>query len=432
MPTCGLETRVGTYYLFKLQLDFLFLRCLPLNSTTQVKVAMSTWNLGIGDVSEETRSLKDKLASKGEIRMYVWICKWLIKCLDSQIAAQQDRIIKQTAEHGDLQERFNDAMHKVYHLSTLCPLEVVLHTNSPAAKQLSAETQRALQLEAHLRQRTEDLRNEQIASENAKSALNASLEKNKACALELRQMETTLERISSTSDEHHARSLKLEREKASLELRVKELESGVNQRAIPTHTTPGRRVSIRPRSSSLSNFKITTLEQELNDARSLLEKKDAELESAARKLSKLQDDALKGDNSRAATERNWVSEEATLKASLQEMDAELAYLREQQGDGSREEELLKRIEEDDAKISALELMLRGVDDVEAMQNDISRLEGQLKKEERRAALAEELQAELFKAREEALHELDDYRQELQYLLKEQNQRKARDDSFREK
>ena len=27
---------------------------------------MSTWNLGIDDVSEETRYFKDKLASKGE------------------------------------------------------------------------------------------------------------------------------------------------------------------------------------------------------------------------------------------------------------------------------------------------------------------------------------------------------------------------------
>ncbi|KJA28405.1 hypothetical protein HYPSUDRAFT_197276 [Hypholoma sublateritium FD-334 SS-4] len=351
---------------------------------------MSTWNLGIDDVSEETQAFKDKLASK-----------------DSQIAAQKDRIAKQAADLEEFKKQYNEALHK-----------------------LSTEAQRTLQLEATLHQRTEDLRNEQIASENAKSALNASLSKNKATALELRQMETTLEMLSNTSNAHNARSVKLEQEKASLELRVKELESNINQ---PTYTTtPGRRMVTRPRSSSLSNFKITTLEQDLNDARAAITKKEAELETVVRKLSKLQEDVLKDDNDRVAAERRWKSQVETLQASSQDMEEELAYLREQQGDGSREDELLRRIEEDDAKISALELMLRGAGDVRQLADEVHHLRNQLKDEGRRVLHAEALRAELAREKDEILDELEASRGEIHRLAKELHERKTRDHSFRQK
>ena len=287
-----------------------------------------------------------------------------------------------------------------------------------------------MQFETTLHQRTEELRNEQIALENAKSALNASLEKNKATALDLRQMETTLEMLSNTSNAHNARASKLEQEKASLELRVKELEFSVNQ---PTYTaTPGRRTVTRPRSSSLSNFKITTLEQDLNDARTLITKKEAELNIVVHKLSKLQEDVLKDDNDRVAAERRWKSQVEILKASSQEMEGELTYLREQQGDGSREDELLRRIEEDDAKISALELMLRGTRDVQQLKNEVQRLNTRLKEEECRAIHAEQLQTELTREKGEVLCELEANRREMDKLSKELHERKTRDHSFRQK
>lgn len=295
---------------------------------------------------------------------------------------------------------------------------------------MSTEAQRALQLEGALQQRTEDLRNEQIASENAKSALIASLEKNKATVLELRQMETTVELLSNTSNAHNARATKLEQEKSTLELRVKELEYNISQ---PTYTiTPGRRIVTRPRSSSLSNFKITTLEQDLNDARSLITKKEAELETIVLKLSKLQEDVLKDDNDRVAAERRWKSQVETLKASSQEMEEELAFLREQQGNGSREDELLRRIEEDDAKISALELMLRGAGDIQQLKDEVQRLKTQLKEEGRRVVNAEELQAELAREKEEILDKLEASHREAHRLVKELHERKTRDHSLRQK
>ncbi len=287
-----------------------------------------------------------------------------------------------------------------------------------------------MQFDTTLHQRTEELRNEQIALENAKSALNACLEKSKATALDLRQMETTLETLSNTSNAHNARASKLEQEKASLELRVKELEFSTNQ---PTYTTtPGRRIVTRPRSSSLSNFRITTLEQDLNDARALITKKEVELETVVHKLSKLQEDVLKDDNDRVATERRWRSQVEILKATSQEMEEELTYLRDQQGNGSREDELLRRIEEDDAKISALELMLRGTGDVQQLNDEVQLLNTRLKEEECRAIHAEQLQTELTREKAEVLCELEANRREMGKLLKELHEKKSRDHSFRQK
>ncbi|KAF8971725.1 hypothetical protein BDZ97DRAFT_1784777 [Flammula alnicola] len=292
---------------------------------------MSTWNLGIDDVSDETRAFKDKLSSK-----------------DGQIAAQQDRIAKQAADYEELKERLNEALH-----------------------QLTSETQRALCLESDLQQRTEDLRNERIASDNAK--------------------------ISHTSDEHNARGTKLGREKSMLEEPI----------------TPGRRGIPRPRSSSLSDFKITTLEQDLNESRALLANKETELVTVGQKLSQVQGDRLKADNEKMAAEMKWSAQEE-----------ELVYLKEQQGDGSREEELLRRIEEDDAKIAALELMLRA-EDSQQLKERLRRMEAQLKEGQRRLTAT-------CQGKEEALDELEESRRELHRVVKELHERKARDHAFNEK
>ncbi|KAF8204088.1 hypothetical protein BJ912DRAFT_896040 [Pholiota molesta] len=355
---------------------------------------MSTWNLGIDDVSEETRAFKDKLASK-----------------DSQIAAQQDKIAKQAADYEELKERLNEALHK-----------------------LTTESQRAIQLEANLQERTEDLRNERITSDNAKSALSAALEKNKSSSLELLQMEMTLERISNSSDEHNARGQKLERDKATLEARVRELESALRQVAPPTLTTatPGRRAMSRPRSSSLSNFRITTLEQDLTDARALVATKAVELEAVTQKLSQMQAGLLKDDNDRMAAERKWAHQIKELQTLLEEKEEELGYLREQQGDGGREQELLQRIEEDEAKIAALELMLRGAEDVQPLKAKIRQVEGQLKEEQGRSAAAEVQRQQLVREKEEILDELETSRRELHKLMKELSDRKIRDHAFSQK
>ncbi|KAJ3517877.1 hypothetical protein NLJ89_g226 [Agrocybe chaxingu] len=299
---------------------------------------------------------------------------------------------------------------------------------------LSAETKRALQLETDLQQRSEELRNEKISSANVKSALNALSEKNRGAGREVLDLEATLERMSHTSDEHKARGDKLEREKSMAEARIRELEANLRtvSQSTPT-TTPGRRAAaIRPRSSSLSNFRITTLEQDLSEARSLLAKREAEFQAVAHKLTVAQNDLIRADNERAAGERRWTAQLEELQSSMEEKENELEYLRQQAGDGRREEELLRRIEEDDAKIAALESMIRGMEDPKQSKEKVCRMESRLKDEQRLRVEGEERCTELVREKEEALDELHDARQELQRLSRTLQERTSRDQEINDK
>ncbi|KAF9567768.1 hypothetical protein CPC08DRAFT_680446 [Agrocybe pediades] len=355
---------------------------------------MSTWNLGIDDVSEETRAFRDKLASK-----------------DAQIIAQNERLSKQEEEFEELQRKLNETLHK-----------------------LDAETKRALQLETDLQQRSEDLRNERIASENAKNALTSAQEKHKATNLEMRQLETTLEKISHTSDEHSARAAKLEREKAKLDARIKELEANLHQANQSTAAaTPGRGgPAHKPRSSSLSGFRITTLEQDLLEVRTRLAKKEAELETSTQRLAQVQNDLMKAENDKVAAEKKSKADLEELRGTLEEKEEELTYLREQQGDSGREEELLRRIDEDEAKIAALELMIRNTGDAKELQDKLSKLEVEFQAERRRVQELDSQCAELAREKEEALDELDRAQEEARAYAKKLQDRKEREKGLKEK
>ncbi|CAA7264831.1 unnamed protein product [Cyclocybe aegerita] len=240
--------------------------------------------------------------------------------------------------------------------------------------------------------------------------------------------------MSHTSDEHKARGDKLEREKFVAEARVRELEANLRAVSQPTPTTtPGRRAAaIRPRSSSLSNFRITTLEQDLSEARSLLAKREAEFQAVAQKVTVAQNDLIKADNERAAGERRWMGQLEELQSSMEEKENELEYLRQQAGDGGREEELLRRIEEDDAKIAALESMIRGMEDPKQSKEKVRRMESRLKDEQRLRVEGEERCIELVREKEEVLDELHDARQELQRLSRELLDRASRDQEINHK
>lgn len=331
---------------------------------------MSIWALGSADVTEETQAFKDKLSSK-----------------DSQIAAQETQLYKQALEFEELKLSLNEALHK-----------------------LNFETQRALQLENELNQRSEDLREEKIAVQNTQAALVVADGKVKAKDLEMRELQATLESLSYTSDEHQARCANLGREKKSLEMRVRELEANIRQLDIPP-VTPRQLIS-RPRSSSLSNFRITSLEQDLRDARISFSQKESELLCANQKLSQVQNELMRVDNEKRAMEKNMSGQLKQLQGSLEEKEEELALLREQQGDGGREEELLKRIDEDDAKITALEAMLRGVQDFMPLKELLRDTELQLKKERHKVEESLEREITLIQEKEDALNDLDDVRRKL--------------------
>jgi myosin protein heavy chain len=75
---------------------------------------MSVWKIGMNEVTEETQAFKNKLSSKG---VYSENPKLFLTGLDlfleSQIAAQQNEILKQAAELAELKTTLNETLHKV-------------------------------------------------------------------------------------------------------------------------------------------------------------------------------------------------------------------------------------------------------------------------------------------------------------------------------
>jgi chromosome segregation ATPase len=201
------------------------------------------------------------------------------------------------------------------------------------------------------------------------------------------------------------------------EARVKELETNLRQMATApaasTSKIPNRHG--RARSSSV-NFGMN---QELADVRAALSKKETDLCSANQNLARVQAELTRADNEKIALEKRMQLRLDQMQACLEEKEDELEYVRAQQGDGSdsarREEELLERVEEDEAKINALEMQLRHNSDVEGMREQLRKTEARLveevkKAKERRVALARE--------KEEALKELQDARAEMGKIVKD--------------
>jgi myosin protein heavy chain len=269
--------------------------------------------------------------------------------------------------------------------------------------------------------------------QNLQAALTAAHGKVKDNSLETRNLQATLEKISHTSDEHKARGDRLEREKSMLDARVKELETQLRQtpKHLPT-TTPNRREISRPRSSSLSNFRLSTLEQDLIEARTSLATKDTELRTLHQKLSQVENDLITVDNEKSAMEKKFKAEVGELQAILEEKEEELCYLKELQGDTGREEDLLRRIDEDDAKIEALEMMLRGTEDSKQLKEKLQRVEGQVCRERKHIAELEDRQIQLVREKEEALDELEEARRNIDGLKQKLSDRDIRDHDINER
>ncbi|KAL0068570.1 hypothetical protein AAF712_004285 [Marasmius tenuissimus] len=323
---------------------------------------MSLDTLGANDVSEEIQSYKDKIGS-----------------MDARIAAQQTQLMRKAAEFDEMKASFDDALRK-----------------------LGEETQRALRLETNLSKCSEDLRNEKLVSENNQNALKVAQEEAKKKGLEARELESVLESLSHTSDEHSSRAALVAKEKTRLEARVKELEETLRQmRAVPV--TPGRQ---RGRSSSLSNIKVTHLEAQLSEAHALVAQKVAETEKANKKLEAAQKNLVRANNETLAAETKSKKRIQDLETTLAEKDEELEYLRSGDVGQGREEELLKRIDEDEAKIEALERLVGDSHELPKLRERLAAAERQLRGELSRMKESEHRNMELTQEREEALKRLE--------------------------
>ncbi|KAK0208922.1 hypothetical protein DFS33DRAFT_1306416 [Desarmillaria ectypa] len=350
---------------------------------------MSHWNIGTDDVSEETQIYRNKLASK-----------------DSQIAAQQTQLLKQTKELDDLRASLHDALYK-----------------------LSTETDRALRLETDLSQCNDDLRNEKLTSHNAASSLLAANEQIKAKELENKELLSNLEHLSRQSDGHAIRATKIEKEKNTLEARMKELEANLRELSSTPVSPPTRQRSLhRGRSSSLSNLKISTLEIELADVKVALAAKEGEVRVLSQKVG---NEAMKVENEKIAMERAVQKQLDKMQALLEEREEELDFLRGGSGGGGeREEDLLRRIDEDGAKIDALELLLGDVEDAKVLAEKLKVAEHRLQIEMQKTFECTSRQVQLVQEKEEALDELEEVRERVTSLEQTVHERESHIDALK--
>ena len=248
---------------------------------------------------------------------------------------------------------------------------------------------------------------------NVELAVASSREAIKAKELEVKELQAFLDTASRTSDENNMRTAKLAREKSTLEARVRELEAERNK-VLPNPPAQRRAVS-QPRSSSASDDRIKFLEKELDDIRSTFLQTEGSLRSTSQKLIQTQDDLIRNENEKAALEKRMTSQFNNLKASLEEKEAELQLIQKQAEDGNREDELIKRIEEDEAKITTLESILRETQDSYRSQAQMREMEVRLADEVKKVVERDERCIGLVMEKVDALDQLAGARKEIERL-----------------
>ncbi|KAH7910446.1 hypothetical protein BJ138DRAFT_1065179 [Hygrophoropsis aurantiaca] len=335
---------------------------------------MSIADLGKYDVSEQTQAMKEKLSSQ-----------------DTENAGLRSLLMKRDAELQDIKISMNETLHK-----------------------LSVEADRALRLETSLSQRSEELKTERTNSHNAESALLAAQEKLQTEQRAARDLEAMLDTLSRNSDTINDQYAKVEREKRTLETRVRELETNLHHMSQTVPQIPRR--AGRPRSSSASNLQVPVLEHELNDVKASLLQKDQRLRTTEDKLAQIQASFTQVENARIAADKLAQQRINELIANLEDKEEELKELKVTQGrdcSADREQELMERIEEDEAKIRALEAMLQRSAD--RPQAELDKVENRLRSEIEKVTLAEAQKLVLIREKEAALEESKESRKEVERL-----------------
>ncbi|KAG6813211.1 hypothetical protein H0H92_013098 [Tricholoma furcatifolium] len=335
---------------------------------------MSVLDIGINDISDHERAIKDKLASKGTF-VSIYFTSSLTE-IDGHITALNAKLLKQDEEMQELKKMFDENL-----------------------RQLASQSRRVVELEDQIKSRDTSLSNNKMSLSNAEQALDAAHATIKQRELDARDLEVKLDRLSHLSDEHKSRADKLVKDKTTLEARVRELEIPFYQSMPPT-TTPGRPRPPRSssRSPSPSRNKVLVLEQELAQLRSVVSQKETDAMLAIQKATRAQEEQIRIGNEKTAVEKMLRREIEEKTAALDDKDDELrAYSFDREQFSRREEELVKRIDEDEGKHQNLAKLLR---------DDVAKAEGEVRKLKLRVAEAETRQVELVAEKEEALEKLE--------------------------
>ncbi|KAL4070700.1 hypothetical protein J3A83DRAFT_4057663, partial [Scleroderma citrinum] len=336
---------------------------------------MSLSDLGKNDISAEVQGFKDKLASQ-----------------DAENAALRGLLLKREAELNEIKVSLNETVYK-----------------------LSKEADRVLLLEGDLTARDAELKRERVSRENVESALASTQEKLRSQERTTKELEATMDSLSQHSQSSNAERRTLEGEKHTLEVRVRELQRLVQQHEAQTISSNLPRRTARPRSSSVTDFRLPALEQELSDCKAQLALKEKALRIAQEKLTCIQNELVKAENLRISIEKSSQERISVLLTTLEGREDEIEALKKGGENGNAEERenaLLQRIEEDEAKIAMLERMLEEGRADRSNQVDYTKLQSQLKAQNETLVRCEEVRIQLLGERDGLRLERDTMRQEI--------------------
>lgn len=223
-----------------------------------------------------------------------------------------------------------------------------------------------MHLDATVRRNLEDLQIERITRQNTELALSAAQERIKTSERTAREYQTTIEKLSCMAESTSSERLKQEQEIQSMNSRIRELqgELRVKEQVEETllrqnRTTQSKDNRGRRRSSSVTTFKVTALEQELSDLRALNTRQASELTSTNQKLAKAQIALVQMENEKTAMERQMRREVEDMRVSLEEKLEDAKSMGSVWDDAAqRERELLDRLEEEEARVRVLETELQ--------------------------------------------------------------------------
>lgn len=229
--------------------------------------------------------------------------------------------------------------------------------------QLRREADRVLELEAALTRRNDEFQNERLTRQNVEAALAATQQSLKASEQTTQELYSTLDTLSSRAESSGADKLKLERDNLSLHQRVRELQMEIaaketTEQTQLRHSQTNRNAGARgrPRSSSVSTFRVTALEREVAESNTRSNKQAMELRDARNRLASTQADLVRLENEKVAIERRLNKQLQEVEAERDTYKDELNAMQEKGGDdaAAREENLLERLGDEERRVVALE------------------------------------------------------------------------------
>jgi DNA repair exonuclease SbcCD ATPase subunit len=280
--------------------------------------------------------------------------------------------------------------------------------------QLRLEADRALHFDEELRGCRENLDREKVMRQNADLAIRSATERGKEEEVTRRELQQALESISSRDTASNAIISNLRNEKVALERRLRELEANMQQ--VITAATPKRKG--RARSSSFSDVRITALERDLGESQASMMELRAELSKAQEKLRRTEGDLFRLENDKTGLERRTADDIRNMQGIIASKDEEIMRLSGGVDAGlaqEREEELIRRVEEEEAKVQALERLLSETRDLKAVEGALQKAERRLAAEMSKVKGLEEKNVGLNRDAKRVRDELEETRTQAQTL-----------------